>query len=343
MRQSGSGHPLRATPLSRGEVLLCATSASALPSGAKTGAWLPEIAVPYCTFVAGGYDVTIASPNGGQVPIDAVSTDFSQLPPKEQDLVKKFQACETAQQMMTQSVPLSKVETITKYNAIFMAGGHGASMDFPSCKPLQHLVKEALDKGVIVAALCHGNAVFASEELGKAMSGKQLAVFSDEEERQVGKESEVPFLLETRLKEMGAKVLTDPPMGERVTTDGLIATGGNPASSMMLAHTVMDMMQSYPEAPPTSPRSHHPGTFTAAEVPTVLGVAPILPAHGGQGGTTLAGQPPTAGTGAGGVLRQQAEDLNMDEDVVEPYMVNLGPEAQANPGSYADNDAPASA
>jgi len=328
-------HILARNPLSKGQVLLVATSADKLATGTPTGAWLGEVAVPYVTFVEAGYDVTIASPKGGAIPIDANSLPAKDDQGLEAQTIQKFQTNETAQQMMHHSVPLDKVEKLHPYSALFMAGGHGASVDFPTCAPLQKLIKEALteNSGVVVAGLCHGNAAFATEEIGKLIAGKKVSAFSDAEEEAVGKTSEVPFLLERRLKELGADVVNGAPWGEQVSVDGNLVTGQNPASALKTAQEVISAMASNAPAGSgaaaaggtISPRVSHPGTMTAAEVPVVLGVAPLL-------------HPPTSTTEND--IRSAVEQAG---GIVEPSTAdNLGQAAFPNPGTNANNEAGAS-
>lgn len=239
-------HEVKKNALSRGDVLLVATSAASLPNGSQTGLWLSELAVPYVQLTKSGFSVTIASPNGGEIPVDPVSLK-APMGDDDKACVSQFNDDENAKQMMTHSVALSSVESIVPYSGIFMAGGHGAVMDFPDNAALQKLVTEALQKGVAVAALCHGNGVFANDALGKMVKGKRLSVFTDEEERGVGKEKDVPFLLETKMRQLGADIVKGTPGGESVVVDGRLATGANPASAMKLSKEFITLMDTnYP-------------------------------------------------------------------------------------------------
>jgi len=254
---------------------MVATSAAELPDQAhtKTGAWLSEIAIPYVVFVSNGYDVTLATPKGGEVPVDQASMGEAKEGPAAPE-VQKFLSYEPAQQQMKATVPLSKIESIGSYNAIFFAGGHGASVDFPTDTNVQRLLKEAADKGVIISAVCHGNAAFAGEEGKKLIKGKKVSVFSDEEERAVGKESVVPFMLETALRDAGANVDNAPAMQEQAIKDGKLITGQNPASAFRTASLVVESLTA-PE--PAGPRATHPGSFSAQQAASVLGVSPVVP------------------------------------------------------------------
>ncbi|KAJ9512774.1 hypothetical protein QJQ45_019072 [Haematococcus lacustris] len=305
-----------------------------------TGAWLSELAVPYIMFVSNGYDVTIASIKGGEVPLDPNSMSEKDSGPAVAE-VQKFLQCETAQQSMKHSVAIDKVDTIGAYCALFLPGGHGASVDMPSCAALQRLLGQASEAGILIAALCHGNAALAGDVGKQLVRGKKVAVFSDEEERALGKEAVVPFLLETALRDAGAVLdcvgccmsrcthrllpglSPGPAGGERAVVDGKLITGQNPASSFKCASLVLEALSS--NAPAGAPAASHPGSLTAAEAAAVLGVSPLPPGSSG----------PEAA--AGGVVATSMGEDELGAAVKEPFQDGVGSNAQAGSGTSTDN------
>lgn len=216
-------------------VIIVATSADKLGDHA-TGAWSEEITGPYFTFKDAGLNVQIASVSGGKVTIDAGSLSDSFK--TEND--KRFEA-EKADVLLASTKAIKDVN-LDKVDAIFLAGGHGTCVDFPT--GLADVVTAAYAKGKVVGAVCHGptglvNAKDGDEPLVK---GKKIAAFTDVEEEQVGLTGKVPFLLEKKLKELGGDFVIGAPWSETAVRDGRLVTGQNPQSSVKAAKLVLEAL-----------------------------------------------------------------------------------------------------
>jgi putative intracellular protease/amidase len=208
------------------KILVVVTTADKITDEHKTGLWLSEFAEPYEEFTGHGYEVTVASPKGGEVPLDPGSLEgveqdkwsepISRL--KETHLLDDIQADEFA--------------------AIFFPGGHGTMFDFPSNKKLQELLVHFAESDKVIGAVCHGPAGFVGPVLsnGKPLvEGKRLTGFTNEEEVDTKLDQYMPFLLETKLTELGAEFVTTPKFTEHVEVDGKLVTGQNPQSSVNTA------------------------------------------------------------------------------------------------------------
>ena len=204
-------------------ILMIVTSAGQMPNGAPTGLWLEEFAVPYDVLHGAGHALTVASPKGGDTPIDPHSSGDVDKHPQWQD----------AAQQLQQTHPLEGLHA-DDYDAVFIAGGHGTMFDFPDNPILGALLADFHAQGKPIAAVCHGPAAFVgvTRSDGKPLiEGYHLTAFSDTEEQAVGLEDAVPFLLSTRLQQLGAQVENGVPMQSHVLQDRQLITGQNPASS----------------------------------------------------------------------------------------------------------------
>ncbi|ACB51561.1 unknown [Crocosphaera subtropica ATCC 51142] len=225
------------------EILLVLTSHRQLgETDQETGVWLEEAVNPYYRFLEAGFEVTLASPNGGDVPID----DKSILDEAQTEDTRHFFQDETAQKRFNNTVPLGQIKA-EDYDAIFIPGGHGPMWDLCENEKLANLV-EAFDcAGKIIAAVCHGPAGLLSAKKADGtpfVAGKKLTSFSNSEEETVGLHELVPFLLESRLKELGAKYANADDFQAKVVQDGNLITGQNPASSSGVAEAVIGSMKS---------------------------------------------------------------------------------------------------
>jgi putative intracellular protease/amidase len=208
-------------------VLIIATSADRMTNGKPTGLWLEELAVPHAAFTKAGFDVTIASPKGGAIPMDPRS-----VPTPDQQ-----RAWRTTLDAMMYSVPLEKV-ALGKVDAVFVPGGHGAMFDLAQDARVAQIISEVWGRGKVVAAVCHGPAalVQAKGPDGKPLvAGRKVAAFTNEEEDAVNLTKDMPFLLETRLIELGATVEKAPKFEPKAVRDGNLVTGQNPPSSEKVA------------------------------------------------------------------------------------------------------------
>jgi putative intracellular protease/amidase len=204
-------------------ILMIVTSAGQMRDGSSTGLWLEEFAVPYAVLRDSNHTLTVASPKGGDTPIDPRSTSDVDQHPQWQD----------AAQHLQQTHPLEGLQA-DDYDAVFIAGGHGTMFDFPDNALLGGLLADLHALGRPIAAVCHGPAAFVGVRRsdGKPLvEGYHLTAFSDAEEQAVGLADAVPFLLSSRLQELGANVENGPPMRSHVLQDRQLITGQNPASS----------------------------------------------------------------------------------------------------------------
>jgi len=227
------------------KIVLVATSASEL-SGHPTGLWLEELASPYYTFLNSGCkaeDVIIASPNGGPVPIDEGSLgDYFFTDP-----AKKFMHDAIAIGKLSHSVPIGDIDFGEDVSAIFLAGGHGTCTDFVSCPPLQKAIETLYASDKVVAAVCHGpmglSGCIRTDDGKPLVEGKIVTAFSNAEEEAVQKTSLVPFLLEDKMKSLGATYESGDMWTSKVCVDGKLVTGQNPQSSEECAKAVVKLLQ----------------------------------------------------------------------------------------------------
>ncbi len=219
-------------------ILIVTTSHAVLGStGKATGVWLEELAAPYYAFRDAGASVTIASIAGGAVPIDPRSA--------QGDLtasVTRFLADPDAKRAV-EATPAIGAADISSFDAIFLPGGHGTMWDLPESAELAARIGQAYESGKIVAAVCHGPAGLVSAKRADGsplVAGKRVSAFTNEEEEAAGLTEAVPFLLETRLAELGAKIEKGPRFQPFAIRDGMLVTGQNPASSARVAELVLE-------------------------------------------------------------------------------------------------------
>lgn len=201
-----------------------------------------EVAAPYLYLKEQGYDVTISSIKGGEVPMDEASLN----PPFTTKDVEKFLLDDAAMDKVTNSVPLATLNA-DDYDAVMLPGGHGTCWDYPDNDELASLVSKMAAAGKVVAAVCHGpnGLVKAKGPDGKPLvSGKQVTGFTNEEEYAVAKEKLVPFLLEDKLKELGAVYSKKENWAEYAIRDGKLVTGQNPGSSRKVAELIHEALVS---------------------------------------------------------------------------------------------------
>lgn len=224
-------------------ILIVTTSNAAMgESGEPTGLWLEELTTPYFTFVEAGARVTLASIKGGAIPIDPRSLDLGDDTP---DSVTRFHGDAEAQAAFAQSHALVGLDG-GSFDAIFLPGGHGTMWDLPCNARLAALVGQMWREGKVVGAVCHGPAglLSAVETDGQPLvMGKAVTAFTDAEERAVGLVDTVPFLLETRLRELGALFENGDPFAAYAIADGRLVTGQNPASSQATAQLLLDAVE----------------------------------------------------------------------------------------------------
>ncbi|MFN3677580.1 MAG: type 1 glutamine amidotransferase domain-containing protein [Sphingomonas pseudosanguinis] len=224
-------------------ILMIATSADRMTPGTEaTGVWLEELTTPYYAFRDGGADVTLASIKGGAIPVDqrSVNADGENDASVERYLKDEVLKAEVADTPAFTSIDISG------YDAVFLPGGHGTMFDYPSSEDLARLVERFDREGKIVAAVCHGPAGLVSAKKPDGtpfVAGRRVAAFTDSEERAVGLDQAVPFLLETRIKELGAHHEGGPNFQPFALRDGNLVTGQNPASATRTAELVMEALK----------------------------------------------------------------------------------------------------
>ena len=222
-------------------ILVVLTSHDALGNtGEKTGFWLEELAAPYYEFIDAGYSLTLASPKGGLPPLDPKSNleDF------KTDDTRRFEADETAQHALANTVALSTVNQ-EDFDAIFYPGGHGPLWDLKEDGDSISLIESFYAANKPVAAVCHAPAVLlnAKDTSGNALvAGKKVTGFSNSEEAAVELTDIVPVLIEDAFKALGAEYQKADDWSEFVVEDGLLLTGQNPASSKALAKLVLERL-----------------------------------------------------------------------------------------------------
>ncbi len=212
-------------------ILMIVTSAATMaPSSKETGIWLTEFAEPYIAFEKAGMEITVASPAGGKAPLDKRSM---------QDAPQEFTV---TTRHLEHTLRLADVRDTSGYDAVFLPGGHGTMFDLPGNTELNRILRDMHKAGKILAAVCHGPAGFACVRLenGNALvSGKRLTAFTDDEEREVKLDNYMPFLLESRLRELGAVFVKGGNWEDHVEVDGTLITGQNPQSAQRTAAEVI--------------------------------------------------------------------------------------------------------
>jgi len=219
------------------KILMILTSHDKLgDTGEKTGFWLEEFAAPYYVFKDAGVSLTLASPLGGQPPLDPKSADPGALT----DATRRFHDDPSAQAQLAATQRLQDVSA-EDFDAVFYPGGHGPLWDLAEDKYSIALIATMLDAGKPVAAVCHAPGVFRHPKIdGKSVvDGKSVTGFSNTEEAAVGLTDVVPFLVEDMLRQHGGSYSSGADWQPHVVTDGLLITGQNPASSAPAAEALI--------------------------------------------------------------------------------------------------------
>jgi putative intracellular protease/amidase len=220
------------------KILMVLTSHDQLGNtGKKTGFWLEEFAAPYYAFKDAGAQLTLASPKGGQPPLDPKSDE----PDAQTEATERFRKDSAAQSALASTVLLSSVKA-GDYDAIFYPGGHGPLWDLAEDKHSVALIEAFYNAGKPVAAVCHAPGVLRharSADGQPLVKGKQVTGFTNSEEDAVQLTDVVPFLVEDELKAKGGIFSKGPDWASHVLTDGLLLTGQNPASSQATAEALL--------------------------------------------------------------------------------------------------------
>ncbi|GLZ79361.1 dihydroxyacetone kinase [Actinorhabdospora filicis] len=215
-------------------VLLALTSHAKLgDTGRPTGYYVGEAAHPAAMFAKFGYEIDFVSVAGGAPPADGAEAD---------DPVVKAFLDEPALRAKLADTPTADTLDAADYDAILYVGGHGAMWDFPHARPLLRLGGEIHQRGGVVGAVCHGPAALTGLRLPNGTllaKGREVAGFSNEEEEAVGLTGVVPFLLEDRLTEKGARYTKGEPWTVHAVADDRLVTGQNPQSATRVAELMI--------------------------------------------------------------------------------------------------------
>lgn len=224
------------------KILFVLTSHSELGNtGKKTGFWIEEFAAPYYVLSDAGADITLASPKGGQPPVDPKSKE----PENQTEATKRYDGDTDLKEKMAQTKKLSDVNA-EDYDAVFYPGGHGPMWDLAGDADSIKLIEAFWKAGKPVTAVCHAPAALlnAKDENGDAiLKGRKVTGFTNSEEEGVGLTKVVPFLLEDELKKRGGLYSKAADWSPYIQTDGMLVTGQNPASSAEVAKELLKLLK----------------------------------------------------------------------------------------------------
>ncbi|MBB3590904.1 putative intracellular protease/amidase [Rhizobium sp. BK529] len=224
------------------KVLIVLTSHDQLGNtGKKTGFWLEELAAPYYAFQDAGAKMTLASPKGGQPPLDPKSDE----PDFQTELTRRFNADEAAKARLANTVRLDSVNQ-ADYDTIFYPGGHGPMWDLAEDPHSIRLIESFIAAGKTIALVCHAPGVLHRVKNADGtpfVAGWHVTGFTNGEEEGVGLTKVVPFLVEDELLSLGATFSKVKDWGVHTVTDGQLITGQNPASSGPAARVLIDALR----------------------------------------------------------------------------------------------------
>jgi len=224
------------------KILIVLTSHDQLgDTGKKTGFWLEEFAAPYYIFKDANADIVLASPNGGQPPLDPKSDE----PDFQTEATERFKKDGDAQVTLANTLKLSDISP-DDYDAVFYPGGHGPLWDLAEDRNSIALIETMYSSGKPVAAVCHAPAVLRhvkAPDGSPLITGKSVTGFSNTEEDAVQLSEVVPFLVEDELKAKGAIYKKTDDWHPYAVTDGNLITGQNPASSAPVAKAVIEKIK----------------------------------------------------------------------------------------------------
>jgi putative intracellular protease/amidase len=224
------------------KILMILTSHDQLgATGRKTGFWLEELAAPYYAFKDAGAEIVLASPKGGQPPLDPKSDE----PSAQTDFTTRFKADAAANVQLANTVRLDSVNQ-ADFDTVFYPGGHGPLWDLAEDRDSIALIEAFLAANKPVAVVCHAPGVLRHVKNADGtplVQGRQVTGFTNTEEDAVGLTDIVPFLVEDELKAQGGVFSRTDDWGVHVVTDGLLTTGQNPASSEAAAKVLLEKLQ----------------------------------------------------------------------------------------------------
>ena len=227
------------------KILMILTSHDQLgDTGKKTGFWLEEFAAPYYVLKDAGAEITLASPKGGQPPLDPKSD----APDAQTDATKRFKADTAAQAQLAATLILSSIDS-SKFDGVFFPGGHGPLWDLAKDADAKAIIESTLAANRPVALVCHAPAILtnaAAPDGQPLVKGRKVTGFTNAEEDAVGLTDIVPFLLEDKLKAQGAEFSEGGPFTSHVVTDGSLITGQSPPSSEATAEALLKALVKEP-------------------------------------------------------------------------------------------------
>lgn len=208
-------------------------------TGQKTGWYLSEVTHVYYPLEKAGFQIDFASPQGGEAPLDEGSRDL-----KDPDN-KRFLENADLMNRMKHTRKISEVNP-KEYQVIHFAGGHGAMWDFHNNPDLDRVTASIYENGGIVSAVCHGPAALVNVKLSNGdylVKGKDVSAFTDAEEKEVGLDKVVPFLIESKLRERGAKMKLAKNWADQSVVSGRLVTGQNPQSAHSVGRKIVELVQ----------------------------------------------------------------------------------------------------
>jgi putative intracellular protease/amidase len=224
------------------KILMVLTSHDRLgDTGRKTGFWLEEFAAPYYVFQDAGAEITLASPAGGQPPLDPKSDE----PDAQTAATERFRTDHTAVAALAATRPLAEIRG-GEFDAVFYPGGHGPLWDLAENRDSIALIETLHAAGKPVAAVCHAPGVLRHAKAADGsplVKGRAVTGFTNSEEDAVGLTQVVPFLVEDMLRNHGGRYAKKDDWAEHVITDGHLVTGQNPASSEAAARAVLELLK----------------------------------------------------------------------------------------------------
>lgn len=222
------------------KILMVLTSHDQLGNtGQKTGLWLEEFAAPYFVFRDAGVQLTLASPKGGQIPIDPKSD----LPENQTDATKRFKQDQEAQQALANTMKLADMKA-EDFDTVFYPGGHGPMWDLVDNLDSIHLIESFYNTGKPIALVCHSSGALhrVTYKGASIVKDKRVTGITNEEEAEVKLTDVVPFLVEDELKRKGGLFEKAPNWQSLVIVDGRLITGQNPASSGPAAQELLKLI-----------------------------------------------------------------------------------------------------
>lgn len=224
------------------KILMVLTSHDELGNtGKKTGFWLEEFAAPYYAFTDAGAEVVLASPAGGQPPLDPKSD----LPDFQTELTHRFKADPAAQAALANTVKLDTVDQ-ADFDTVFYPGGHGPLWDLAESETSIKLIESFERAGKPIGFVCHAPGVLRHVKAADGtplVQGRRVTGFTNSEEAAVELTDVVPFLIEDEFQKLGAAYEKGPDWGPFLVTDGKLITGQNPASSEAVAKALIEQLR----------------------------------------------------------------------------------------------------